>query len=178
VSSRSWRDRPLKASPRTITPVNAAYHEAGHAVAAFLNRRALTSVVMEIGRDGCSGYITCEPPVFEPSRHTGPIDDETRRAIETDVVILLAGPFLEEAVGAWNATSTTTRSSRPTCPERRGARVRARRGGRGHLRGARPDHRSRAQARGELDEPPQRPLLSSAWRPSPTTCSATSWSRT
>ena len=93
--------RPLQPSRTKSTPVNVAFHEAGHAVAACFLRRKLKAVAIEVPfrrEDECTGYISYEP-MFDPSQHAGPLDAKTREMLEQDVVISLAGPFAEEAAG-------------------------------------------------------------------------------
>jgi hypothetical protein len=93
--------RPLEVSRTKSTPVNVAFHEAGHAVAAVFCRRQLQSVVIEIpfrAEDSCTGRVVYEP-VFDPSDHSEVLNARTRSLLEDEAVITLAGPFAEEAMG-------------------------------------------------------------------------------
>jgi hypothetical protein len=79
-----------------------AYHEAGHAVAAFLLFRAVKRISI-VPDDETSGPVEHYPirgTWFQPDVE---IDMRARRHMETSITLLLAGPSAErKATGRWN----------------------------------------------------------------------------
>jgi len=71
-----------------------AYHEAGHAVAAFYVERAFTNISIEEDEDSFGRVIRRAPG--EWFRPDAEVDGRTRRRIEQDIMIGLAGPLAEE----------------------------------------------------------------------------------
>lgn len=73
-----------------------AYHEAGHAVAAFVLQRRFTliSIIPEL-LVGAAGYITFDPPHLD-------LDAGDRQLVEHEIMLRLAGLAAEEAKFAHN----------------------------------------------------------------------------
>ena len=84
-----------------------AYHEAGHAVAAFVLRRPIRTASIEPA-EGSLGRVEHHPPGkwFQPDAG---VDTRTRNLVKRHIVGHLAGPLAEERfTGSHNETGATS----------------------------------------------------------------------
>lgn len=72
-----------------------AYHEAGHAVASHFLGRSFIKVSLDRAADGTLGWVGHGPPGewVEPDVE---VDGRTRRKVEQEIMILIAGSVCEE----------------------------------------------------------------------------------
>jgi hypothetical protein len=87
------RPTTVRSDPR----VALAHHEAGHAVAAYWLGKQL-EIVSIVSNERADGFVMGEgTDWFQADLKV--LDDATRRSVAADIIVYLAGPLCEEAIG-------------------------------------------------------------------------------